>query len=302
MVLTGTKSVRLVGLAVGIGVIAVTATVGAERGLAAPPVKRKPGKAAAKPKTSVALKAKPGYVIGRAITTAGKPIPGVTVGIYGTTIAGENTRFEAETDAAGRFSQRVPEGIYGVSAYHRVRFNNKFYRFTLDPKDGTTAKKHDSAPGVVKEFVWKIAGLKPGQQASDADTGAEALKYYGGYVYLTSKQEGFGGDRVYFPAGSTLVVTMTPRGPRIDGSAGSPKTFRRAFAKDETSSIATHLMDIPVGLYTLTARLELPGGSSRDLGVKKALPYDAPFTPSVNVDFEPTGFEDLQMMQITVAP
>lgn len=264
----------------------------------APPANAKPKAAAA---VSV-LKAKPGSVVGRVLNSAGKPLAGVTVGIYGTTFAGENTRFEAETDAAGRFTQRLPDGIYGTTAYHKARYNDRNYRFTLSPRDGITAKKHDSTRGFVKEFVWKISGLKPGAEPGGGDTGAEALKYYGGYVYLTSKEEGFGGDRVYFPKGSTLVVTMTPRGKLIDGSTGGVKTFRRTFDKDITSGIATHLMDIPVGLYTLSAQLQTPDGAKRDLGVKLSGAFDAPFSPAVNVDFEPTSFEDLQMMQVTVAP
>jgi hypothetical protein len=293
---TAIGGLLMVGLAGACAAAASAAGMAGTAGTAPVPAKRKP---AARP---APLKAKPGYVVGRAVNSAGRPLPGVTAGIYGTTIAGANTRFEAETDAAGLFSQRVPEGIYGVSAYYKVRFNNKNYNFTLFPKDGTTAKKHDSAPGVVKEFVWKIAGLKPGAEAGDADTGNEALKYYGGYVYLRSKEEGFGGDRVYFPAGSTLVVTLTPRGSLIDGSTGQVKTFRRAFAKDVTSGIATHLMDIPIGLYTLQAQVLLPGGTSKALGVKNSGAFDAPFAPSVNVDFEPTSFRDMQMMQITVEP
>src|SRR5690606_27367396 len=53
-------------------------------------------------------KAKAGYVQGRVTDSAGKPLAGVMIHIYGTTFAGENTRFERPTGADGRFSQRLP--------------------------------------------------------------------------------------------------------------------------------------------------------------------------------------------------
>ncbi len=271
-------------------------------GVLAAPAK-KPVKKLAPAAKKAAPARRPGYIIGRVTNTAGKPLAGAEISLYGTTMAGANTSFSLETGADGRFSQRVPEGIYGASAYYKTRYNGKNYRFTLMPKDGTTAKKHDSAPGVIKDFVWKISGLKPGEKAGEEGTHTEGNKYYGGYVYLTSKEEGFGG-KVYFPAGSKLTITMTPRGSLIDGSTGKAKTFQRAFAKDITSSLGWHLTDIPVGLYRLQANLILPDGTMKNLGVKNQQKsrYDDPFLPVVNVDFEPTSFDDMQMMQVQVEP
>jgi hypothetical protein len=246
-------------------------------------------------------KRKAGYAVGRVLDMAGKPLPGAEVGIYGTTMAGANTRFEATTNAQGMFSQRLPEGIYGLSAYYKTRFNGKNYNFTLEPTDGVTAAKHDSAPGIVKTFVWKIAGLKIGQVPGESGTHTEPRKYYGGFVYLTSKEEGFGG-KVYFPAGSKLSITMTPRGKLIDGRAAKPKMFQRAFDKDIMSGLSWHLADVPIGLYSLSAQLAQPDGTKKPLGVKRSLDFQGAFSPSVNVDFEPTQFGDMQMMQITVEP
>jgi hypothetical protein len=257
---------------------------------------------AANKQKAALLKRKPGYVIGRVVKMSGQPLPNAEIGIYGTTMAGANTRFEAQTDARGLFSQRVPEGIYGVSAYYETKFNGKNYRFTLAPRDGITAKKHDSAPGVVKEFVWKISGLKHGESPGESGTHTEPPKYHGGFVYLTSQEQGFGGDRVYFPNGSTLIISMTPRGKLIDGRTGATKTFRRTFDKDVTNSVAWHLVDLPIGLYSLSARLTLPDGSNKALGVKKSTDFNAAFAPSAAIDFEPTSFGDMQMMQVTVEP
>jgi hypothetical protein len=242
--------------------------------------------------------------VGRVTNRAGQPIGGAEIGIYGTTIAGANTRFEAVTNAQGMFSQRLPEGIYGATAYLKKRFNNKNYKFTLPPTDGTTSVKHDSSPGIVKNFVWRISDLKPGETPGEAGAHTEPGKYFGGYVYLKSKVEGFGGDRVYFPNGSTLEIGLTPRGLLIDGSKGQTKTFRRRFNKDITNSIDWHLADIPIGLYTLSAQLLAPDGTKKSLGVRNvtATGVKDEFSPTTAIDFDPTQVGDMQMMQVTVEP
>ncbi len=263
------------------------------------PAPKKP--AATKPTT---LKAKPNYIVGRVTNRAGQPIGGVEIGIYGTTIAGANVRFEAATNAQGMFSQRLPEGIYGASAYLKKRFNNKNYKFTLPPTDGVTSVKHDSSLGIVKNFVWKISGLRPGETPGKTGAHTEPAKYFGGFIYLKSKVVGFGGDRIYFPSGSTLEVTMTPRGPLIDGSKGQVKTFRRRFEQDVTSGIDWHLADIPIGTYTLSAQLLASDATQKPLNVRNltATGVKEEFFPTVAIDFEPTQFDDMQMMQVMIEP
>jgi hypothetical protein len=273
----------------------------------AAPVKKAPAKKAPAKKAPAqkipALKARPNYVVGRVTDAAGQPVAGAEVAIYGTTMAGANTRFEAKTDARGLFSQRVPEGIYGVTAYLKKRFNDKNYKFTLPPTDGITAMKHDSSKGIVKNFVWRIRGLKPGETPGEAGTHTEPRKYFGGFVYLRSEEKGFGGDRVYFPAGSTLKITLTPRGPLMDGSKGQAKTFQRRFDKDVTNGISWYLTDIPIGLYTLSAQLSAPGGEIKTLGVKNVTSgFKDEFAPTAPINFEPTSYEDMQMMQVIVQP
>lgn len=267
-----------------------------------------PAFAAPKPKSSVARKPaaspvrRPLTVTGRASNNAGKPLAGVEIGIYGTTIRGDRTRFDAITNANGLFSQRVPDGIYGVSATFNTTFNGKNYRFTLAPEDGKTGVIHDAALGIVKNFRGKISGLKPGERAGEAHSHTEGTKYYGGYAYVTAQSRGFGGDFIYFPKGSTLVMTFTPRGKLIDGSVGTPKTYRRTFDSDFTGSFAFTAENMPIGLYNFEARLLLADGSAKPLGVKRSLDFNGPFRSSAQIDFEPTSFGDMQMMQITVEP
>jgi hypothetical protein len=262
--------------------------------------------AAPKPKTPAKTSATPmrraGYVVGRVTNSAGKPLAGAEISIFGTTARGDRTRFDALTGANGLFSQRVPDGIYGVGAQWKTTYNGKNYTFNLAPDDGKTGVIHDAADGIVKNFKWKIAGLKPGERAGEPNTHTEVRKYYGGYVYVTAQEKGFGGDFIYFPRGSTLVMTLTPRAKLIDGSVGTPKIFRRKFESDITSNFSWHGENIPIGLYTLTAQLQMADGTIKPLNVKRSADFSGAFTPSVPVDFEPTQFGDMQMMQITVEP
>lgn len=256
----------------------------------------------AMPVASTAPQLKPGYITGRVTNAAGQPLAEVTVSVYGTTIAGANTQFEVTTNAQGLYSQRLPEGIYGASAYYATTYNGQSYKFTLAPTDGVTAKQHDSAEGIRKDFVWRIAGLKPKERAGTEGAYGEANKYFGNSVQVTTKAEGFGGDRVYIPAGATLQLTLTPRGPLIDGTTGQPKIFRRTLEKDLTGTLANwYLTDVPVGQYTLQSVLLLPDGTKKEL---KATVYQsttqAELTPAL--DFKPTQFGNLKQEQVTLEP
>ncbi|MBW3637432.1 MAG: DUF4198 domain-containing protein, partial [Armatimonadetes bacterium] len=98
-------------------------------------------------KTSSAPQRRAGYVVGRVVNSAGKPLAGAEISIYGTTARGDRTRFDAITGANGVFSQRVPDGIYGVGAQWKTTYNGKNYTFNLAPDDGKTGVIHDAADG-----------------------------------------------------------------------------------------------------------------------------------------------------------
>ncbi|MDF2439228.1 MAG: hypothetical protein JWN98_212 [Abditibacteriota bacterium] len=263
---------------------------------------RLPSAARPAPKKKAAsstLRRKPLSVIGRVSTNGGKPISGAELSIYGTTARGDRSHFATTTNASGLYSQRVPDGIYGVGAQLTTRFNGKNYRFNLHPEDGKTGITHDAAPGILKNFRWKISGLKPRETAGAPGAYNEGPKYYGGYISVSSEEKGFGGV-VYFPKGATIVINLTPRGKLIDGSPARVKTFRRRFDADVIRSLNWYLTDVPVGLYSLSARLILADGNSQPIKVKRSMDFQDPYRAAVNVDFEPTTFGDLQMMQITL--
>lgn len=221
---------------------------------------------------------------------AGRSLAGVEISIYGTTIAGANASFEATTGADGRFSQRVPDGIYGVGASLKKKFNEQNYVFYLHPNDGVSAKRHDAGKGIVKEFTWKISGLKPGEVAGEEGAHTEPRKYYGGYVHVTA------GEEAPFE-GATIEATLSPRGPLIDGSTGKPRVYRKAIAAGETGYFSWHLVDVPLGLWSISARL-VKDGAATPLGVALS-PANNGFASSADLDFKPT-LGTPNMMQVTL--
>ena len=111
----------------------------------------------------------PGYAKGVITNSAGQPLAGadVTVAVYGTTMAGEDTSFETSVDAAGRYSLRVPDGLYRVEAWVTVPLAGGRHIAELHPVDGEQDAYQDAAEGVVEDFRWAISGRKPGTAGGD---------------------------------------------------------------------------------------------------------------------------------------
>ncbi|PAP78139.1 hypothetical protein [Rubrivirga marina] len=228
---------------------------------------------------------------------AGRPLAGVEVRISGVTAAGERVGMSAVTDGQGRYATRVPDGFYRVAAEHTVQWQGRPAGFALAPADGDD-EQQDAAAGIAENLVWRLSGLRPGETAGVEGAYGEAQKYYGAQIQVTSEEHGFSG--LYFPAGSTLAVTLTPAGPLVDGSAGAPLTFTKAFDRDATSSIHWYLTDVPVGPYALAATLTLPDGTPEAVGSKPSLAFSAPFAPATDVRFVPGSFGDIDMLQVTL--
>lgn len=246
-------------------------------------------------------KAKSGYVQGRVTDSAGKPLAGVMIHIYGTTFAGENTRFERPTGADGRFSQRLPDGIYGVRAEY-VFEGEANYTLALHPIDGITAKQHDSEEGIAKDFVWLISGLRPGATPGEPGTHNEPNKYYGGSLQISAYEDS-STPNPPFPDGSTLIAELTPRGPLLDGRPVQPLTFRRTFGPSARSTSYWYPSDIPLGRYTLRLSLEKPGQPAKPLTLKQSLDFSGGFKSAVDVDVLPSASTGTPLpIQITVKP
>jgi hypothetical protein len=195
-----------------------------------------------------------GTVTGRITTSAGQPLPtgaSAKVTIYGTSIAGEKVRYEPNVDAQGRYSQRVADGLYSVSATVNFRYNGGTFNLTLHPNDNKPyTQTYDAKEGIVKDFTWKLSGLE-----FETYDPKDPLSYYGQYLTLIA-------DSLKLPADSTIEFTFTPRGPLADGSTVQP--IKRTIKASDTKNWS-YLSDLPIGPYTVTANAT--GSQTRALKV-----------------------------------
>jgi hypothetical protein len=242
-----------------------------------------------------------GTVTGRVTDAAGKPLRNVTVHVYGTTMAGENTRFEINPGPDGRYAQRLPDGIYGVRAEYTLHTpDGNTVVLALHPADGVTGKHHDAAKGIVKDFQWRIDGLRPDQSPGVDGTHNEPFKYYGGSLQV-QVQETAGSKPL--PQGSTLSVTLTPAGPLLDGSQGRSVTRSRTFSPKLYSSSYWYPSDIPLGSYTAVFRYKSADGKVEALQARKDLDTGAGFTDTLSLDIVPAPNTNSALpIQVTVTP
>lgn len=248
---------------------------------------------------------KPGLIVGTASYADGKPLTNANIVIRGTTLAGANTYFETQVDANGRYSQQTPNGLYQITAYTNVTYNDRTYGIWLDPTDGINTPSQGSTDGLVKDFVWRISGPTPAAKSKPNDPHS----YYGGIIDLGDNAQfeiNYNNGNLVephtYPVGSKILLTLTPTSPLIDGSAGKVLNFEIA-PDDLTTNV---LRDIPVGDYTAAATLlDASGTKFNSLLVATILPtgkIGEPVVPnySAPVIFRPLsvgdyGFQELPM-------
>ena len=228
-------------------------------------------------------RAKPGWITGNITDSTGKPIEGAQfeVTVFGTTIAGgEKTSLRLDVDDKGHFEQQLPDGLYAVTAYVEKDYNNSRFHVQLHPTDNKPeTTKSASKPGIVKDFVWKLGGVRPGvdPKASFGHYGA-ALRLYDAQYLGDADQKLLG----KFPPKSLAHVTLTPKGPAIDGSRIDPVTI-----KGELSALGDTLgqltFDIPIAAYTIEAKIVTPDGKTTPL--KSSLQFRGPFEAKAELMF-----------------
>jgi hypothetical protein len=267
----------------------------AESPAEAPANAAKEGKPAPEPP-----KLEPNTVAGRITDVRGNVIEEarLLVQVSGTTLAGERTNFDIEVDDNGLFSQEVPDGLWRIYGFIEKEYNGHKYRLPLDPEDNREiGSTQGTRKGVVKNFVWKVAGLKP--RADKTLPGS----YYGGSIDLTDVQSYNEGRRLVdrYP-GAKVVVTLKPKGLLIDGSQGKPVKVEADVAAADAITRPT-FMDIPLGEYVVTAQVVAPNGASRPLNIAAGfVRSDAPGrSPTAVVAFyPPSAFESLKTVPMSV--
>jgi hypothetical protein len=255
--------------------------------------------------------AEPGVVQGAVTNVRGEPLPGVRIVITErdlTTqcrtdagefqVTGPCTRgLDATTDSMGRYQLPVaaePHLEYWVRAFHDVELGGEPYSFELHPADGDRSWE-GAAAGIVEDFRWHISGPHPTYNGADATPDEERYPshYYGGSIDVVDPFDFPNPLVARYPAGSHIELTLEPRGPMLDGSAGEALTVRvdvEGNSLDDPDAYNGYILDLPVGPYRASAVLVLPDGDEVALRLLADCPYGAEdgFTESTDIDFRPT--------------
>lgn len=219
-----------------------------------------------------------GVIQGTARTLAGRPLASFGGSISGfSTKSGETLSLNIDGVNGVYRAEGVP-GQFATRAWTDVEYHGRQYRIDLDPVDGKDGRtKQDTKHGLRKDFVWKLEGFRPG---SDARSDDNFYGHYGGAVRLCPEAHGafyWSGIRhakhepePKIPLDAIIEVTLTPDGARIDGSLGSPVVLTIEPAKIK-AALDRHRRGIPIGRYSVTAKIEHADGTTRALRVT---PYD----------------------------
>jgi hypothetical protein len=182
----------------------------------------------------------PFTVTGLVLDTQGRPLENAEVFIIPDLIDGN---VNAVTDANGRYTVTSLVDIsYTAQAYIEVPSNNQTVcqRLVMTNADETLSFAVDQ--GAERNFQWQLTG--------EAEVG-----FYGAEIdfpYIPDK---------YREQANIIELTLTPRGPLLDGSEGS--VLVREFLFNETYAVE----DIPLGPYTIQAVLIGNDGSRTQLGI-----------------------------------
>ena len=257
------------------------------------------------------LAPRPGYVIGRAVFEDGRPIPNFTVTATGFdgeaivpagapslgTVEGANGSYVLRTLDTVNHKTPVSATVTGVRALARIDYRGKPYVIEMHPLDGQVNGpgpgdfRGNSGKGVVRDFVLKMTGLRPGYEASEPTEGRTKASQYGGTINVDcSSSQG------EYPANedassltkahskSVVELTLTPSGALLDGSPGSPiiRTFHPGGDWRERC-----LLGIPYGAYSAAARIS--GGANLRLRMDQK--SSGVWQAEVTVLWVPAGYD-----------
>ncbi|HUU22158.1 MAG TPA: carboxypeptidase-like regulatory domain-containing protein, partial [Phycisphaerae bacterium] len=244
-----------------------------------------PGRAAPDDEDRPRPERRPGYILGTITDARGKPIKAKDVKLSaaagGTTMAGRTAGYNLAVAEDGTFCQQVPDGVYNVTARVKVKFNGVTVYYDAHPVDGVAVVSLSSAPGIIREFRWRLTGLRPGYEGTDG------REYYGAFLRLAEPKvdTGFPGHVLgkKYPGG-TVELVLTPRGPLVDGSPG--RVYRcpcKAEGINWYSIPPIEYRNIAQGSYTATATItDARGGKGR---LKLSTDWQGKFAESLEVNF-----------------
>ena len=202
--------------------------------------------------TDSAIVARPGSVSGIAVDASGAPIAGATIWIRPAVTTGLLT---ATTDANGRCSVLAAFNIpYRAYAWTTVNYAGKSVCLRLASPLPTDYDSFVPGTPVMRNFILRGSG----------PVGNDASSHFGADLRLFVPGT---------PAGSRLMVTLTPTRTLLDGSNGNALTYDAA----EHDLLIT---DIPIGVYSATAAFVDAKGARTPLEVSVTgyTAYDASAT------------------------
>lgn len=173
--------------------------------------------------------AQKGYLTGKVVDGAGKPIRGVRIIADNTFLY--NSNLLGTSNADGLYSIKLSAGTYLASAELTVDYNARSYKLNLRPDATGEFIQQD---GAVRNFSWALTGPRPEQPRL----------HYGGDITLNRVV----GSQLYDV--ENIVFTLVPVGPLIDGSAGNTLRLRCGQPNTETYG---QLADVPIGRYKISA-------------------------------------------------
>ncbi len=181
----------------------------------------------------------PGLISGVAVDAHGAPIAGAKIWIRPSLTTG---LLDATTDANGRYSVQGLSTIpYRAYAWTFVQYGGKKVCLRLGSESDADYDSFVPTTGVVRNFRMKLEG----------EIGPNSGYYFGGDVRLFVP---------YAPNGERVIVTLTPTGPLVDGSAGRTLTY-------DAREHDLLLEGVPVGIYKATAKFVSANGATAPLTV-----------------------------------
>jgi hypothetical protein len=196
--------------------------------------------------------AKPGVIAGVIADERGNVIRDAKVRIIISGISGsfgQRNDFTFEANEDGTYGFDIPDGVYKIWAEIDTEYNGRQYRLRLHPEDKKDWNAgHSTKSGVVKNFVWKVSGLKPGGDKKMFSS------YYGPAVTIEDADHYDDAKKLLalYPRGK-VVARFAPRGKLIDGSEIKP--FEREFPVSAFQQYSGKIPDVPLGDYTVSAKL-----------------------------------------------
>ncbi|GBF03830.1 carboxypeptidase regulatory-like domain-containing protein [Deinococcus aerius] len=209
--------------------------------------------------------------------SAGQPVAGATVFAGHTVYFNTNVLAKTGADGTYRLSVREPAGSWYAGGTVEASLDGQRYTFDLLP---SSSEPFPGAQGAVRDFTWRLTGERPDGQKIGATVTVYADFFDPGLLD-------------WLP---DIELTLTPTGPRIDGSPGVEVRGRI----EQTPDGQEGLEDIALGRYAISARYAPAGGPSQTLQIRRR--NQGEFAPTVASRFVQRGSGQIMEVEVSRQP